>query len=292
MRYRDVQRKEEERGLAREYLTFKSAAPRRIQVLREFCPDFASLGIQGPDVRALCDWNGREITVGVEVTKYQVDGDKATGSGKGSASIRAVKIWDLIQHRLEKKHFPEHPGLASLNVSVSLDTVNLPRQQACPTLADQIFDFLQEHVPTIGKEAHFCRHGRRPNDGCFESYPMLKEFVRRISVWRRDCRLANRVWRTDAAHIGVVREEIIAIIDSKAVRCRNYDFSGMNESWLLICATGETSSSRAGRDHTGRATLESPALCAHAAAAGFDRVIFWDRVEPWDFDYSQALSRR
>jgi len=92
-------------------------------LIREF---LAHLGVrvvdvdanrERPDANVSCIVDGRERTIGLDVTEYQVD-----AQNQGGSKSRAVEsAWNQILNRLQSEYFPKYPQLHQMDALIFFD---------------------------------------------------------------------------------------------------------------------------------------------------------------------------
>ena len=276
------QQENREKRLCREFLDFKGIDAISIKTLSEFCPDYRKAGISGPDVLADCIWNDKRLRVGIELTEYQVD-----RNDRGSLTRRFDATWKRLLCVLRKTYFPQYPELTSFYARIGLKADSPPTMSGVPALARELVDFLVPRMGSIRSAATYpigVAAAQQSND--FQDYPCLKRHIDSIFLRRQD-ELPQEFchWEYNApAWINVVTETVAKIVSRKGRKINGYKLSGIGQLWLLICATADTTSDRAGPEQACQQRLSKPRIVQAARDSGFDKVFFWESVARWDFE--------
>jgi hypothetical protein len=272
-------KEEKELFLVKEFLEYKGIE----------CINVANRPQGEPDVRVERLIGGRLRRIGIELTEFQCDND-----GSESPKRRLVREWDEIVKIIKEEYLPKHPFLGQFSVHPWLDEANVPRKILRPQIAEQFVDFLVprlEKIITRSKREEFCRARVDRNTSDFEGFPLIQKHFKRCVVWRaHDHPAGNIFWYcADAGCVGLSSDVLKQRIGDKANS--SYETSGLDEMWLLIVASGETSADRVG--DLGERDIEiltSPCLRSLAETSAFDRIVFWERVSGWDFSILDRLN--
>lgn len=255
---------------------------RRIQKLdeeyytREFLRDelklnvvnLTSTKVEAPDCSAtITTGNGSKKLLDVECTEYHVD----NAAGRRGSRIRRMKnLWDLVHNalQLEEARLP-----VLMNICFKEPFVLEKGQRG--ELANELIRFACEFDP--GRNLHRTKHDQFPH----VRYPLLHElvdFIRLthidgIPVLRWDC------CNVTGAFIGLYPEQLAKLIYNKSAK--KYSWRNGASKWLLIYASGECATSRAGAFQGTESTWQDATLVTTCKNSVFDRIFFWERVRKW-----------
>lgn len=276
-RIRLTKKEQKEKWLVDDFLWYKGVQLRKLQSLREFRPGFAASGIAGPDTRAECLIRGKWVTVGIEVTEYQSD-QTATGSPARQRQDAWIRVWRIMR----RNYIWRFPALEAIWVDVNVDDQS-PKKCDIRLIARELKDFLLAEAPGVTNTQMFHKWDTVGRKSCFARFPNLKYFVTSVYVHRMPAGCEGYVlWNFGKAEfVGVDQRDLGERISRKADQKLNYD-TEMDECWLLICASGVTAADGAGPAHLSADKLSCPDLSKKAEESGYQKVIFWERVEKWD----------
>src|SRR5262249_19284400 len=205
-----------------------------------------------------------------ELTEYYVD-DPRDCQG-GSPSKRTSGWWDKVQAaldlQLEILRLP-------VDVGVRFKEPIVLKNSQVDKFASELIRFAQQFCP----EHHLGRSSHRAFS--VGTYPLLHEFVEQISLVRFDG-LAFLGWHCSnvaAAFVGVVLRHLRNHILLKSAK--NFTWTPGAVKCLLVYASGDTASSRAGPTLPDPAIWEDNDLVAASKASVFDCIYFWERVRKW-----------
>jgi hypothetical protein len=147
--------------------------------------------------------------------------------------------------------------------------------------------FLLSRINSVQTHAVFRAVDRHTDHG-FGNATLLSQYFESIQVKRWNQPIAGLPFcgNSQAENIGLVSSVLTRILREKARKMQLYDMSDVDEHWLLICASGETSCDRMGPELVCDGVFNRPEVKSAAQAAGFDRVILWERVREWSRDIS------
>jgi hypothetical protein len=141
--------------------------------------------------------------------------------------------------------------------------------------ADELIRFAQEFCPE--------RHLERTAHDAFSAalYALLHEHVERIALTRLEGTVVIG-WHCSniaAAFVGVVRSHLGDLVCRKSAK--NFTWVSGAEKCLLIYASGETVTSRAGPPPPDPSIWDDNDLVSACTGSVFDRIYFWERVLGW-----------
>lgn len=225
-------------------------------------PPDGSATITNPD--------GTTLLLDFEVAEYYVD-DPLTGAG-GSPSKRVSDCWDKVRVKLD-------PRLEVLRLPVDVavrfaEPVSLKKSYV-GQFAEELIRFAQEFRP----DGHLARTNH--HEFSASSYPLLQEHVERVTLTRLDC-TAVIGWHcsnTTTAFVGVVRAYLCNLVRRKSGK--KFTWVSGAEKCLLLYASGNTVTSRAGPLPPDPSHWDEEDLLAACKDSVFDRIYFWERVQRW-----------
>jgi hypothetical protein len=205
-----------------------------------------------------------------EIAEYHVD-DHGCSNG-GSPIRRVTGIWNKVQDVLA-------PQLESRRLRVyarvTLKEPILLATRDVQPFASELIRFAEEFCPIHHMQ-------RRTHDNFpVASYPLLRQHVALMSltylhdtvVLRWDC--SNNA----AAFIGVRTFHLSKLVRHKNAKAFNWTPGA--EKCLLIYASGEAVTSRAGPPPPDESIWDDHELIAACCSSSFDRIYFWERVRKW-----------
>lgn len=269
-----------EKWVVRQYLRFKSQRYRQLKCLSEFRPDHAKAGIAGPDVKLKLWDTDPPRHIGIELTDYQVDQSK-----HGSAARILQDRWKHIYRIIRSNHVWRYSEFLNAYLHVSFDKRCLPRRKDARFIARELVRFALSKLKIRGKTKIYDRMKGYKKPGDYDSFPHLKkhfESIRVVRIKLDPYAIPLRWSYADAACVNVIPSVITRKVAEKARKMSRYDLSDLDECWLLICATGQTSSDRAGPQMASQHFSLSAEVKEAARRSRFDRVIFWERFGGWD----------
>jgi len=275
-----LQKAKRERFLVRDFLDYLPVTylPRSIRSARSKTGG-ATPSNAGPDVRITCIMGGRKVRIGIEVTEYQSDATEGGSQGRRFDSFFS-KIWVSLGRGLA-----EDAQLRECTGYLSFDGTQTPRPHDAPMVAEELVRLLRLHLRKLGGGARLTLHraqeclarlARKPyGDRC--SFPLLERYF--ISVRLQRCAGPVSWSYNNAASVGAVEGIVVRLITDKARKLPGYTRTGLDETWLLICAGVGIAHDSAGPAHDGGHALRSQRIHDAAARSGFDSVIFWERAQ-------------
>lgn len=216
----------------------------------------------------------------IELTDYFND----TQSGTMSPNSPVSDFWRLVQTSLLRR-ISHRRHLTGLNARVHfLNSLCIPRSSndniRARKLAAELVDFVEKHPVRIN--THECLASRD-----FVGYTELRSSIDRIvlSRWTDDDVYPSRcAWTCDnlaAGHIGCKLDYITGAIGVKNEKAKKYpNWGNASEKWLLIAASGNNVSNRAGPSMQD-VDWEDSNLRKLCGVSIFDRIVFWERVSNW-----------
>jgi hypothetical protein len=224
-----------------------------------------------PDCSAtITNPDGTTVLLDFEIAEYYVD-NRRDGDG-GSPSKRVSSCWDKVRATLD-------PRLETLKLPVDVgvrfkEPVSLRNGQV-DQFADELIRFAQEFCPE--------RHLERTAHDAFSAalYALLHEHVERIALTRLEGTVVIG-WHCSniaAAFVGVVRSHLGDLVCRKSAK--NFTWVSGAEKCLLIYASGETVTSRAGPPPPDPSIWDDNDLVSACTGSVFDRIYFWERVLGW-----------
>lgn len=225
-------------------------------------PPDGSATITNPD--------GTTLLLDFEIAEYYVD-DPLSGAG-GSPSKRVSDCWDKVRVKLD-------PQLETLRLPVDMslhftEPVSLRNGQV-RQFAKELIQFAQEFCP----DGHLTRTTH--DDFSVSSYPLLREHVDRVTLTRLDGTVVIG-WHcsnTATAFVGVVRAHLCNLVRRKSDK--KFTWVKGAEKCLLLYASGDTVTSRAGPLPPDPSHWDEEDLLAACKGSVFDRIYFWERVQGW-----------
>lgn len=267
-----------EKRLVREFLEFTSTKYRRLKALSEYCPGHKRLQVAGPDLKAHIETASSWLPIGIEVTAYQVDRGR-----KGSAARQRCDFWRHLNGILRRNHLWRFPCFKSVTSHLGLNGRVRFKKSDAKCLAGELVRFVIQNAPQNPGRVSIRKGRSRSRQGVFHLYPEIDRHIEYIEInryaWENPIPLQ---WsRADVASVNAVPPILIKILGEKGARLKNYDVHDVKRSWLLICATGQTSHDRAGPPRVRVELAQNRDVKKAAQASGFDRVIFWERAGRW-----------
>ena len=268
---------ERERFLVREFLDYRNIShlPRSIRSV---------YAAAGPDVRIMCTLGRRKVRIGIEVTEYQSDATDGPSRGRRFDSYFR-KIWSHLEPLLAADH-----QLRECTGYLRFDWTQAPWPNDAGKVAEELVDLLRVHLKRL--EGGSCLTFYRTRE-CFKrlqrepygdrrSFPLLERYFSSVKL-RKSLDLCGPLsWAyNNAACVGLVEEVVVRLIENKAGKLPGYSRTGIDETWLLICAGVGIAHDSAGPASHGCDALRPQLLQDAAAISGFDRVIFWERAHRW-----------
>jgi hypothetical protein len=123
---------------------------------------------------------------------------------------------------------------------------------------------------------------RRDHALATRTFPLITKYVRKLTLVNI-APLECFHWRcadVSVACVGINLGHVAACIRQKARENSGYQWGGVEQRWLLICASGWPISSRAGPQPEA-AKWDAPELQVACRESGFNRVFFYERVCGW-----------
>ena len=238
-----------------------------------------SKSITGPDIKVTCEFPGGPERIGIELVEYQNDVGTV---GRGSLGRRVDKCFRTIRESLRRRQY-ERAKIRQVVGMVFLDRDALPRMDQCEEVAAELIRFVEENLSILSRTDRqwFERSDGRGRDADFVDYPLLARHFKRLML-----EIFGGVgpigWTYDnASSVGIVRRTVVGLINGKASKLSSYDKSNTDETWLLICAGLALPTDSAGPRQHGKRYLAATEIRCAAAQSGFDKVIFWERVQGW-----------
>lgn len=284
-------REKREKSLVRSFLRYRGYSYRELKTVHEYWREGQKPN--GPDLKLTLLDSGHS-RIGIELTEYQVD----RGIGKsGSISQRHLDAWVKI-HRLIRRNYVGrwYPHLKNVDVHIEMKSTDFPSSHNMEMLrefAREIVDFVHNNTPSNMKTFvtfEGCNQCTGRND--FLGYSCLTKFVSSLSLFRTSA--VYCYWHCGSpCHVGIDIQLIEKTIFEKRKALYNYSTSDIQECWLLICASGATTAARAGPEHFAR-YLDDNNLVDAARNSGYEKVIFWEKIQKWDREISgnESLSIR
>ena len=236
----------------------------------------------GPDVKVtLC--RQKDCRVGIEVTEYQCD----CGKKGGSIKRHTRGCWDkTIKPAIEEARKRKPFDVPGFHATVSLKEDCLPGKDRAKGVGEEIVECVRTRVPPTRDDSRYIPKKRlqpsQPSE--FDEFPSLQKHVRFIIVSQNGCPRGTAYWTlSGAGAMGLVIPLLLHRLEEKSSAVHDYDLDDVDETWLLICASGFTGADRAGRLELCEHEFRSEGVMDAARDAGFDRVIFWDRIDQWEF---------
>lgn len=212
--------------------------------------------------------DGTTIFLYFEIAEYFVD-----IANRGGSSIKRVSsFWDKVNAILI-------PQLERLQLTVDVrvrfsEPILLESNQLVP-FVDELVSFAREYCPRGNLErATFMKSSLR-------SYPLLYKFVQQIDLTYLEGIVAL-IWQCSnitAAFIGIDQGYLANLIREKS--SKNFTWGEKAEKCLLIYASGDTVTSRAGPLPPDVSIWDDLELVAVCRSSVFDRIYFWECVQGW-----------
>ncbi len=225
-----------------------------------------------PDFQACWPDEAGAHAIGIEITEYQVD----QVPPHGSLARRILEIEERVIEIAQPLCIAAVPGFLRLEVCLALNRSAPPKKRDIAAVAQQLAAYLTGKKEQIGVEPRSL--GLTRDDAA--SFPLVCRHFKSIRAHLGQSQ-PGLWYHGGAAHVGLVEERVVDRLDQKRERRKGFDLAGLDECWLVICASGTTPHDRAGPPEHCRQHLCSPEVRAAASAAGFDRVYFWERVRTW-----------
>lgn len=234
--------------------------------------------VTGPDVRITCLISGRWARIGVEVTSYQVDANSPELKAR-QVYGHFVQVRRSLERRLRcRKNLPPCGGM------LVYDERYKGRLPPARDIAAELVQMMLDHHDKLvrGERVPFYRHDNVGGPGELQDFPALRKCFTKVTIAVARPSGIKSNWRyNSAAMVGIVRNVVLNRIAEKRCARPRYMSHGIDETWLLICADGETSHDSAGSEEHSARHLSSASILEAAAGAGFDRVVFWERIHHW-----------
>lgn len=228
-------------------------------------------GSEKPDAHAEVTRGGATHRLGIEHTRYHVDvPPDATGGSPGS---RLDNVWNEVRKSLFRRLRPrKHQLPVSVHVYMHRDK-ELPVRES-RNFAAELVSLVEKNIPEQdgGVELEIF-----PN-----TYPLLRKYCSEVAIDNIapavsfDWSCAN----TSGSWVGVQLDHVVHHVCEKAEKRRNYQQTGMDEIWLIICAEGTPIVSSAG-PCLGGVEWTKHDLVAACKSSGFDRILFYERTLQW-----------
>jgi hypothetical protein len=223
-----------------------------------------------PDAIATIVSAQKRLNIGIELTGYHVDAPP----GVASQGREIHRIWRTIQTSVNRR-IRYQPNLIHTTGWVCFKTSNLPNKSKAQQLAAELVQLALEFpVTSISKQ----------NITTFSSltYPLLQAHVRKVILFGTGV-ARNVGWACVDAYsspIGLSDNYIASIIQHKGLKNTKYNWNQANERWLLIAASGSTVFNSVGC-YIENKNWSSPNFKSACQFAGFDCILFWDRMYNW-----------
>jgi len=251
-------RKIQELRIIREFLRFRGFRSFRLKPQEK------------PDAIATLPIKGKHHRIGIELIEYHVDAPPSIAS----QGREIHRVWQAIQTSINRR-ISHRPDLMHTTGWVCLKTSNLSKKPKAQQLAAELVKLALEFLGTFISKQTITTFSS-------STYPLLQAHVRKVILFRTDV-ARNVGWAcadADSSPIGLSENYITSIIQRKGLKNRKYNWNQSNERWLLITASGSTVFNSAGR-YIENINWSSPNFKSACQSAGFDRILFWDRMYNW-----------
>lgn len=232
--------------------------------------------VPGPDSKVICEIAGLERCIGLELCEYQVDADPTRGSKGRQFEAFFWGIWKHLGPALSAE-----TALSQCGGMLFFDWGTSPNSRDANLIGEQIIAFLRSRLAELEAEK-MCVFRRKlgpKKGGDFDSFPALKRHFKRIGIRKHTVAKGPFLWSyNSAAFVGIVESIVLQRLRDKTGKSNSYDWTGVDEKWLLICAGVGVPSDGAALDSPANLErLRSAEIRQAAANCGFDRVYFWER---------------
>ena len=252
-------KKEIERSYIRECLELMGYQVRRL-IMRE-----------KPDAQAIVHKDGRNMQIGIELTRYHVDAPPGTCGGSPGSCLDS--FWREVQRSLERR-------VTRMKRPPTVDALTFLKPDARPRPADarlfaaELLRLMIASSPKRGETKWI--ESFSPQCGLLRKYASKVRFTDAYPLVLLHWHCAN----TSAAMIGVSMDCITKHVEEKASKAKRYDWGNADERWLIICASGRPIVSGGGA-RPDQLDWRNDELTRACAASGFGRIFFFELVRRW-----------
>lgn len=225
-----------------------------------------------PDIRLRAAVEGQRMTVGVEVTEY-TESEKAR---------RVAGEWEGIQGEIE------HLRRGDVELRHAYGCVWFQRREIPPR---RVRKQLAAELVLLARNE--IRRAERPEELSVDvrtfgpEYASLGKYVRRVRLRRQETVISWDCGEMMPGFFGPggVWEWVRVTVRKKTEQLREYERTGMDEVWLLLCAAGPAGLGRGIHTMIGEddGTIDQPPdeILADCRASGFERVFLYEKTSEW-----------